>query len=368
VKQLDLDLPSVPSRRMSVWSLANPPAGMQSIEAGMDASGDLVVSAVSYQGVDTVLPLGAMAAVSGPGTSLAVGLNTLWDNHVTALFSTQYASLSTPTWGGGATARYQATFPGFGNYAFTAADVSESAQGAHSYSVSYGTSNTIILGALELVPVGCPSLTPTLTATPTATPTATLSPTPTRTPTASPTRTSTASPTATPSASPTATPTASATASPTATGTLTASPTATRTPSATLTATASPTRTATATPSGTGTATALPSATLTATPSQSPDPLSLLEPEAPGQPAFQPLFPLRPPYDRVPFGLNAADGPWELKVYDSRRRLVRALRFELQAPGFDGRDEGGSVLPSGHYYYWLRGPKAEHRGHLSVLR
>ena len=88
-------------------------------------------------------------------------------------------------------------------------------------------------------------------------------------------------------------------------------------------------------------------------------------------------LPVRPnplnPGTSIEFGLPGPGGPVSVRVYDISGRLVRTL-VEGSLPGgrhtayWDGKDESGSDVASGVYFYALRAPGLEARGKAVVLR
>ena len=70
---------------------------------------------------------------------------------------------------------------------------------------------------------------------------------------------------------------------------------------------------------------------------------------------------------------SAADGEVSLRIYDLRGRLVRNLVDSKLPAGkhqasWDGRDDGGRVLPSGVYHYVLRTLDSELKRKMVLLR
>jgi hypothetical protein len=79
------------------------------------------------------------------------------------------------------------------------------------------------------------------------------------------------------------------------------------------------------------------------------------------------------PATTITYDIASSAGPVSLRLYDAGGRLVRTLVTEVQGPGrhsivWHGRDNRGSPVGSGVYYYSLKTPRNHFTKKMLLLR
>jgi hypothetical protein len=229
-------------------------------------------------------------------------------------------------------------------------------------------------GTVTWTPTATQTVNGTFTDTPTLTASITASPTSTGSPSASPTPSSTVSPTVTPSrtASATSTRTGTITHTATRTPTLTATPTVTGTPSVSPTLTISATYTVSATISPTSTISPTRPPTATVTPTLTAAPFSgTLSAIALSRKIFTPNG-NRDTAVRLSF--RSAENASEIKaaVFDTQGRKLAQPAVQGAGPDYwvqwDGRNDGGKLMPPGVYIYEIKADGSARRGAVVLAR